>query len=179
MQCPKCKTTELAPTLIEEELPALGCPQCRGSLVSLLYYRHWAETHPADQLASATIDQASIEASDTDEALLCPKCRRFMTKYKVNGTVANRLDVCSGCHEAWLDRGEWELLEALHLSHKLPTIFTDHWQRQIRHQATEEGRRNALRRSLGHDAAQRVEAFREWLNAQGRKSEILTYLYRD
>ena len=44
MKCPRCKTTDLRPTMIEENLPAMACPACEGSLVSLLYYRHWAET---------------------------------------------------------------------------------------------------------------------------------------
>ena len=44
MKCPRCKTPDLKPTMIEEYLPAMSCGQCEGSLVSLLYYRHWAET---------------------------------------------------------------------------------------------------------------------------------------
>ena len=28
-------------------------------------------------------------------AITCPKCSRIMTKYKLTGGVANRLDVCS------------------------------------------------------------------------------------
>ena len=44
MKCPRCRTPDLKPTLIEEYLPAMGCETCHGSLVSLLYYRHWAET---------------------------------------------------------------------------------------------------------------------------------------
>ena len=43
--CPVCKTLELRPTMIEELLPAMGCEKCKGTLVSLLYYRHWAENH--------------------------------------------------------------------------------------------------------------------------------------
>lgn len=177
MQCPKCNI-ELKPALIEEQLPALGCPQCKGSLVSLLYYRHWAETYRPESTAP-TIDIAAVQASDSTVALHCPKCSRFMTKFKVAGSVANRLDVCSACHEAWLDSGEWELLEALHLSHRVPSILTDQWQRQLRHELTEETRRNLLKRSLGEESAARVEAFREWLSTQSKKPEILTYLYRD
>lgn len=179
MQCPLCKVQELKPALIEEQLPALGCPQCKGSLVSLLYYRHWAETYRSEANEPPHIDTAAVQASDTSAALHCPKCTRFMTKFKVAGSVANRLDVCPACHEAWLDCGEWELLEALQLSHRVPSILTDKWQRQIRHELTEETRRNVLKRSLGDEAAERVEAFREWLTTQAKKPEILTYLYRD
>jgi Zn-finger nucleic acid-binding protein len=164
--------------MIEEYLPAMSCESCEGSLVSLLYYRHWAETQkPAS--ANAPGASALAETSDTTKALVCPKCARIMAKYKVTGAVANRLDVCGLCDEAWLDRGEWELLEALQLSHKMPAIFTESWQRRIRHEQSEETRRAVLRRWIGDAAAERVEAFRVWLNQQRHKPEVMAYLYRD
>jgi len=176
MKCPKCKTLELFPTMIEEDLPALGCAQCHGSLVSLLYYRHWAESLKGPPASTAKPD--AIATDDTATALGCPKCGRFMMKYKVSGTVANRLDVCGYCDEAWLDRGEWELLEALQLSHQLPAIFTETWQRRIRHQLSEDSRRSILERTIGTEGVAKVEAFREWLAESGHRADVLTYLYR-
>ena len=156
MKCPVCKTPELRPTMIEELLPAMGCEQCKGSLVGLLYYRHWAEHHKR-----------------------CPKCERIMTKYRLSGTVANRLDVCSICDEAWLDGGEWQLLEQLQLSDKLPAVFTDAWQRKIRTESSERMRQEILRRDIGAEDAGKVETIRTWLSGHPAKSMILTYLYRD
>lgn len=176
MKCPKCKTPELVPTMIEEDLPALGCAQCHGSLVSLLYYRHWVESLKTPPDSSPKPE--AIATDDTATALGCPKCARFMMKYKVSGAVANRLDVCGYCDEAWLDRGEWELLEALQLSHQLPAIFTEAWQRRIRHQLSEESRRSILERAIGSEGAAKVEAFREWLTQSGHRADVLTYLYR-
>jgi Zn-finger nucleic acid-binding protein len=177
MKCPRCKTPDLAPTMIEEYLPAMACNACEGSLVSLLYYRHWAETQKvASEAAPATASQ--VETDDSTGALTCPKCSRFMTKYKVSGSVANRLDVCSGCDEAWLDKGEWELLEALQLTHKIPTIFTEEWQRRIRHELTEGTRRSILERTIGHENVAKVEEFRAWLTQNKHKTDILVYLYR-
>ena len=126
MKCPRCKTPDLRPTLIEEYLPAMGCDSCHGSLVSLLYYRHWAETQKlAPSAEDATTPAGPVATNDTTSAIICPKCARVMQKYKLTGTVANRVDVCATCDEAWLDGGEWELLEALQLSHELPAILTD------------------------------------------------------
>jgi Zn-finger nucleic acid-binding protein len=176
MKCPKCKTPELLPTMIEEYLPAMGCSQCHGSLLSLLHYRHWAETQK--NVPEPLAKPGAIETDDTSAALSCPKCSRFMMKYKVTGSVANRLDVCGFCDEAWLDRGEWELLEALQLSHRMPAIFTEQWQRRIRHELSEETRRSILERTIGAVGAAKVEAFRAWLSEIGHRSEILTYLYR-
>jgi Zn-finger nucleic acid-binding protein len=102
-----------------------------------------------------------------------------MTKYKLAGNVANRVDVCASCDEAWLDGGEWELLEALQLSLQMPAIFTEAWQRRIRSQITEETRRSILTRLIGDDGTARVEAFRSWLTNNPNKAHILTYLYKD
>jgi Zn-finger nucleic acid-binding protein len=176
MKCPHCKTPDLQPTMIEEYLPAMGCGTCHGSLVSLLYYRHWAETRKAPP---AGPDEAAVhETTDTTTAVTCPKCARVMAKYKITGRISNRLDVCSTCDEAWLDGGEWELLEALQLSLKMPAIFTDAWQRRIRRELTEETRRSILTRLIGEDGTARVEDFRAWLGKSKHKTDILTYLYR-
>lgn len=178
MKCLRCKTRDLKPTMIEEYLPAMGCETCHGSLVSLLYYRHWAETQkPAPEHASAT-PAGAVETSDTTTALMCPKCARVMAKYKLTGTVSNRVDVCSTCDEAWLDRGEWELLEALQLSLKMPAIFTDAWQKRIRRELSEDTRRSILTRMIGEEGTARVEDFRSWLGKNKHRSHVLAYLYR-
>ena len=178
MKCPVCKTPELRPTMIEDLLPSMGCDQCKGTLVALLYYRHWAEHHkPASDVPAPTT--VSEVPADTTNALRCPKCERIMTKYRLSGTVANRLDVCTLCDEAWLDSGEWELLEQLQLSDKLPAVFSDTWQRKLRHEGSERMRQDILRRTVGDETAAKVESIRSWLSGHAAKSTILTYLYRD
>lgn len=178
MKCPVCKTPGLRPTMIEELLPSMGCDQCKGSLVALLYYRHWAEHHKPQHQTGAPATLSEIPA-DTTNAVRCPKCERIMTKYRLSGTIANRLDVCTLCDEAWLDGGEWQLLEQLQLSDKLPSVFTDAWQRKLRKEGSERTRQEILRRSIGDEAANKVESLRAWLNEHPAKSTILTYLYRD
>lgn len=179
MKCPRCRTPDLKPTLIEEYLPAMGCETCHGSLVSLLYYRHWAETQKLNAPADPATPAGPVATSDSNTALVCPKCARVMAKFKLTGTVANRVDVCSTCDEAWLDGGEWELLEALQLSHELPAILTDAWQRRIRREQSEGTRRSILTRMVGEAGAVRVEEFRDWLGKNQHKSHVLAYLYRN
>lgn len=178
MKCPHCKTTDLKPTMIEEYLPAMGCGACHGSLVSLLYYRHWAETQNATSGEPGKHTAAALETTDTTTAILCPKCARVMAKFKLTGGVSNRVDVCATCDEAWLDGGEWELLESLQLSRAMPAIFTDAWQRRIRRELTEETRRSILSRMIGEEGTAKVEEFRAWLGKNKHKSHIMTYLYR-
>jgi len=162
--------------MIEQHLPAMGCGTCNGSMVSLLYYRHWAETQKPAR--DASVAGPAIETDDTAAAITCPKCGRLMTKYRLSGGVANRVDVCVSCDEVWLDAGEWELLEALQLSLKVSSIFTDTWQRRIRHENSEEARRSVLVRLVGDADAKQVEEFREWLAQKKHKPEIMAYLYR-
>jgi Zn-finger nucleic acid-binding protein len=177
MKCPKCKLPDLRATRIEEDLPAAGCSTCNGALVSLLYYRDWAERHRNDALISSPEKADIDDVKDTSAAIMCPKCARLMTKYKISGCVANRLDVCPGCDEAWLDGGEWELLKALELSHNMPAVFTEHWQRNIRRQVAEDTRRSTLRKTIGEPALDQVESFKEWLKANDHKNDILNYLH--
>ena len=179
MKCPRCKTADLKPTMIEENLPALGCSACDGSLVSLVYYRHWAETQKPPEPGAATNAVPAVDTTDTTIAITCPKCARRMTKHKLTGTVSNRVDVCASCDEAWLDRGEWELLEALQLSHELPAILTEQWQRRIRREQSEGTRRAILVRMIGEAGTTRVEEFRDWLSRNQHKSHVLAYLYRN
>jgi len=175
MKCPKCKTVDLRATRIENDLPAAGCTNCSGALVSLLYYRDWAERHGS--AAQPGQNAARDDVKDTTTAISCPKCGRLMTKYKISGCVANRLDVCPGCDEAWLDGGEWDLLKALELSHDLPAVFTDHWQRNIRRQVAADTRRNILRGKIGDSALAQVESFKSWIGDQDRRHDILAYLH--
>jgi Zn-finger nucleic acid-binding protein len=178
MKCPRCKTTDLAPTMIEEYLPAMGCGNCQGSLVSLLYYRHWAETQKPPT-APPSVPPTAVETADTTSAIICPKCARVMMKYKLTGTISNRVDVCSTCDEAWLDQGEWELLEALQLNLSMRAIFTDAWQRRIRHEMSEDTRRSILTRMIGAEGTAKVEQFKDWLAKNQHKSHIMAFLYRN
>ena len=178
MKCPRCQTPDLQPTMIEDYLPAMGCGTCNGSLMSLLSYRHWAETQKAASAEPAGSTDAALEATDTKTAVKCPKCARVMMKYKMTGRIANRLDVCSSCDEAWLDGGEWELLEALQLSRNMPAIFTDAWQSRIRRELTKDTRREILTRKIGEDGTAKVEAFKSWLAKNEHRPDIMAYLYR-
>jgi Zn-finger nucleic acid-binding protein len=179
MKCPKCKHVDLRAARIEHDLPAAGCHNCKGALVSLLYYRDWAERHANDTVDLAVDHKVVQEPEDTNTAITCPKCTRLMTKYKMSGFVANRLDVCPGCDEAWLDGGEWELLKALELSRKMPVVFTETWQRNIRRQIAEDTRRHILGKVIGDESLKRTEEFKQWLKDQPRRNDILVFLHAE
>lgn len=177
MHCPACRTTRLQPARLEDGLLAHACPQCSGTLVSLLHYRDWAERQPAGEVPTALM--AEEQAGETAHALSCPKCARMMSKFQISGTRANRLDLCGRCDEAWLDDGEWQLLKALELSHRMPAIFTDAWQRQVRREASEEARRQRFRRIAGDEAIARADEIRAWLEKHPQRRELLFYIAHD
>ncbi len=93
MQCPACRTRCLQPAILDDGLLGHGCPHCAGTLVSLLYYRDWAERQPAAD-ASAEL-AAETEVGETSHALSCPKCAKLMSKFQIHGTRANRFDLCA------------------------------------------------------------------------------------
>lgn len=174
MHCPACRSTRLQPAKLEDGLLGHGCPQCAGTLVSLLHYRDWVERQPQDE--APALQASAEEAGETQHALSCPKCAKLMSKFQISGTRANRLDLCGSCDEAWLDNGEWQLLKALELSQRMPAIFTDAWQRQVRQQASEAARRERFGRIVGEEAIARADEIRAWLKDHPQRRELLFYI---
>ena len=178
MHCPKCKTEYLKPTKLEDGLPVMGCPRCEGSFISLLYYRDWAERVKVE--TSDQVKEIELESdSDTRTAICCPKCSRLMTKYVVSGALDNRIDLCGNCDEAWLDGGEWRLLKSLELGNKLPSIFTDQWQRKVRSEKAELNRVERLRKIVGDSDTEKAIEVKAWLSGSSNRSIILHFLGTD
>ncbi len=174
IRCPSCKTSNLKPTRLEADLPALGCGECGGVLLALLYYRDWAERHPEHEQPAGA--EPPTELTDSHAALPCPKCSRIMTKYRISASTGNRLNLCAACDEAWLDGGEWMLLKSLELARQLPAVFTDSWQRRVRHEVNEDARRQRLAKVIGDDDTAEADRIREWVLKHPSRSEILAYL---
>lgn len=174
INCPRCKERSLNHSRIEADLPALSCDGCGGSLLSLLTYRHWRESQPDEDESHSSAHELA-EVQDTSIALCCPKCRHFMTKFRVSADAGNQIDLCVHCDEAWLDRGEWQLLDQLALSGRLTQVFTQPWQNRVR--STEAERRAEQRWSerLGADYA-RARELREWLRDSASARDILAYV---
>jgi Zn-finger nucleic acid-binding protein len=174
MQCPKCRTVNLAPTKIDHGLSAMGCSQCGGSFLSLLYYRDWIENYmPLDHPPE---DCKVAQDSDTKTALTCPKCSKLMTKFHVSGDTENRIDLCTSCDEAWLDKGEWHLLQSLKLADKLPKVLTDQWQLKIKQDKAESMRVARLKNVIGEEDTVKSVELKNWLKDHPHKKTIVHFI---
>lgn len=179
MQCPQCQGYSLEPVEIETGLVASQCQKCQGTLLPLMNYRYWADQNASNDVENTAVEQGSacdITVEDSEQAKLCPKCSRFMTRYTIGEGSENKLELCSGCDEAWLDHGEWQLLKALDLQNKLPAIFTEAWQRNIRLKKQEASLKANYKERLGEEVFDKADEFKQWLEQQENRNEITQYL---
>lgn len=174
MQCLTCKTTMLEPKEIEPGLLVAACPQCEGALVSLINYRFWLDHH-GDSAAVDMLPDLDVPGEQPGERA-CPKCNRTMAKFQMGLNSSHKIDLCTSCDEAWLDKGEWQLLKQLDLHGKLPRIFTDAWQNNIRKARQEALHDDRYEKMLGMDDFAHVNSFRQWLYRHPRKEDIKQYL---
>lgn len=101
-----------------------------------------------------------------------------MTKYRFDGAVANKLDLCGHCGEIWLDGGEWALLGSLDLQSRLPAVFTEPWQRNLRRERQDHAADVRLSAKVGPLDLERVKEFARWLDAHPHAAELRQYLNR-
>lgn len=173
MKCPACKTHPLVPTKLDDDLPVLGCKSCGGAIVSLLYYRDWAERTANVPVVAGKPDEDHPQCSESPSALSCPKCGKLMSKYAIAGSAKNKLDLCGTCDEAWLDGGEWELLKSLQLSKSIPAVFTDVWQRRVRKEISEARLIERFSKVLDEADLEKAQAVREWIKNHPKRTDIL------
>ena len=173
MYCSSCINFQLEPQELEPGLVAASCPSCDGALVSLINYRFWAD-HYVSNISAQPSDY--VEITESESVHSCPKCGRLMMKYQIGLQTSHKLDLCTACDEAWLDKGEWQLLKHLDLQGKLPKIFTEAWQRNIRKQRQEKTLNERYEKLLGNEIFTKVKAFREWLLQQPNKDAVKQYL---
>lgn len=174
MQCSACKNEQLEPQELEPGLIAAVCNSCKGTLVSLMNYRFWIDRYAS--AATVVHEVGEEQVVESESARACPKCSRLMLKYQIGLHSNNKLDLCAACDEVWLDSGEWTLLKKLDLQGKLPKIFTDAWQRNIRKQKQEHALNERYENILGAEDFSRAREFKAWLYQHPKKDAIKQYL---
>lgn len=182
LNCYCCKTLPLKPTKLDYALPALRCDECHGTYLDLLTYRTWLENNITNIEQEKMEQEQSFEnavkidaLSNTDNALVCQRCCKFMLKYRINNEHDNSINVCHTCDDVWLDQGEWELLKLLKIQDKLTQVMSEPWQQALRNQEREQVFKKRYQQLLGDDFEQ-VEMFATWLYEHPKRSEIQHYL---
>lgn len=179
MFCYTCQTQSLKPTKLDFGLPALQCDCCQGTQLDLLTYRAWLEDvahddNDNDDADSNSADNDPIaidELTNTENALICQHCQKFMLKYRINNEHDNTINVCHTCDDVWLDKGEWQLLKQLKIQDKLTELMTEPWQKQLREQAKQQAVKERYQTMLGDDF-DKVNDFAKWLQDHPKRSEI-------
>ncbi len=170
MKCFSCEESELLPVKLEPGLPALGCDGCGGVYIDLLTYREWNEEQGEEE--EGAVSTVVEEPSDSDKALICQRCRKIMLKFKISGVTDNYVDLCATCDDAWLDHGEWQLLNQLQLQGKLTEIVTRPWQKQIREQRAASSLENRFRDALGDADFNKAREYAKWMTDHPKRREI-------
>lgn len=171
--CPQCRGYHLLPFELESGLVAGRCKKCGGVQLPLINYRFWLarQETPSQSTAGQQV------AVDNEHAVICSKCHRLMTKYRIGHQAENRVDYCASCDEIWLDNGEWELLGQLHLQTALVDMLSDAWQRKIREEQQSVTQKKYYEGILGNEDFSKVEEFKQWLHGHAHKDVIKVYLH--
>ena len=173
MKCPSCKTDTLQPCFIESSFRAHTCSACQGNWILIEDFVTWSERNNAD-LANTT--DTPYELEDSKSALLCPLTGSIMLKYRISADTDHKLDYSPRVGGVWLDKGEWEYLKEQGIASKVNSVFSDHWQKQIRVNDTKATFEALYEKKFGEEDYQKVKELRGWLEASPNKAELRAYL---
>ena len=175
MHCPVCKTVELAPVSLEQNLQSHACRACNGHWISLGDYQTWLE-RKGEILPEQAPTGEVPPSTEEKRARLCPQCDYIMLKYKAGRGMNFSLDHCAHCGGVWFDRHEWDALKQRNLHDEVYKIFTTPWQRQVR---LEEARKNFSELytvQFGADDYAEVRRIKQWISDHPKRLALLNYL---
>jgi len=122
-----------------------------------------------------TTDNVAVEIQETSKAMVCPKTGRLMTKYKISKDIEHRLDLSPSINAVWIDKGEWELLKEKGLACSINSIFTDHWQEDIRLGESSDIMSAIYKKKFGEHYKD-IKEFRELIINKKFRSQVIAYL---
>jgi Zn-finger nucleic acid-binding protein len=187
MRCPKDKKVELVVGKLSGNLSVWHCAECEGNWVPCIEYEAWQ----SKKLLAMTISEdIAKEPSFLDESLdftpaatdakagLCPECGSYLARTKISLKQPFYLERCPACSGIWCDQGEWEVLEKLDLTTKIPQIFSSPWQAQMREKVQLEHERLAIIDKLGAELAKRTFDLADALEKHENGSFAIAYIMR-
>jgi len=182
VQCPKCKTVTLLDGILDEKFAVKYCQSCKGTWIPASEYEAWQTTQPysyvSPDLLSGTLDVDYVQSPFDTKAALCPECRRYLARAKVNLKTPFYVERCTHCRGIWCDYGEWEILEQLGLHTTIEQLFTNEWQSRVRERQFFDQERQATIDKLGPELAEQVFELAEELEKHPNGDFGVAYLMR-
>ncbi len=161
-------------THLDGELHAHLCKDCGGHWVDANDYQSWLAQHGETLPEREDVGPATT-VTEEQQARLCPGCGVIMLKWQVGHGLSFNLDRCSRCGGLWLERDEWRALKEKNLHDEIHRVFSSAWQSEER-QSQMRAKLESVYRERFAEEYDRVESFREWLQAQDRTDQILAYI---
>lgn len=182
MQCPKCKTVNLEEGTLDNKLSVKYCQECKGTWIPAKEYEIWQAEQPdypiVPDLLSSQLHVDFVQSPFDTKAALCPECRLYLSRAKVNLKTPFYVERCQQCRGIWCDHGEWEVLEKLGLHTTIEQLFSTKWQTKMRSQQYLDKERQATSEKLGTELAQRVFELAEELENHPNGDFGVAYLMR-
>lgn len=175
MNCPVCKTTDLATTELDANLNSLQCPKCLGNFIDGAEYWRWVERHGTD-LAERIHETETLALAEPGLPIDCPECRFRMVKYLVGRGLNFTIDHCHGCKGIWLDGNEWEALRKRNLHDDLNLMFTSFWQNEAQREARKKKMEQIYVTRFGNDDYAEIKRIRYWLDTKTNREELMAFL---
>lgn len=167
MTCPLCRAPLDQATLLDADgdapdLRGFQCPEGHGTFLPSDLYFAWLDRH--EPMAETARPMPSSDAvGDVKRAKLCPQDGRIMRRARVSMDGGFWLDRCGTCGGVWFDGDEWAASVEAGLLDKLPSYFSDAWQRQLEEARSTSDWETRLKERVGAEDLERIEAFRAWV----------------
>lgn len=175
--CTSCNTGKLLPFTLDTSLKAKQCNHCHGHWIMIEDYVRWKQQQ-ADHADASELhtDQQYMLAEDSVKALLCPLSGSLMRKFRIKADTRRKLDYSPAVGAIWLDAGEWELIKQSGLAGSLNAMVTEHYQHQLRRDASKQHLASIYAQKFGEAHYQKVREFRLWLEQQPNQADLKAYL---
>lgn len=183
-RCPKEGQVDLVEGPLSADLKAYCCESCGGAWIAKDTYRTWRQQQPASMPTLPerlpTADEVQFQPAPFDSrAALCPACRHYMVRGRVNlqdGMFF--VERCPNCEGIWCDGGEWDVLQRLGLDTHIEDIFSGDWQAQMRALGQAERERQALQEKMGPELAAQIFELADQLEQHPNGDFGVAYLMR-
>lgn len=186
VQCPKDLKVDLTEGILSDGLVAHCCPECEGSWIRPEHYADWQARQGIDRAAEPHVEviPSQLETDFTPPAMdnraaLCPDCKHYLVRGRVQlPEHMFFVERCPNCKGYWCDRGEWAILQQLHLDTHLDYIFSESWQTQVKELSFAHREKAATIEKLGPDIAAKIFELAELLEKHPNGDFGVAYLMR-